>query len=102
MGRKRRKDNPPAILRGTRHHESCVCNRCLDADAAKVDKQLAVELERAWERHNKENGMQLPNIHLSSKESPIIGPFEGTGPSVYVTCPPAIVFRVTPKGKRRK
>lgn len=103
MGRsKKRRNNPPAILMGTKHHHNCMCDRCLDSDPAKAEKQFQIELERAWESYNKEAGVKLPNIRVTSKESPVIGPFEGKGESRYVTCPMAVVFYVSPKGKRRK
>jgi hypothetical protein len=102
MGRRkgRKGNNPPAILIGNKHHHNCLCDRCLDNDTTQLER----ELERAWEAHNKGQGVALPKINLTTKESPIIGPFDGkdTNDAVSVNCPMAIVFYITPKGKRRK
>lgn len=99
--RKGRNNKPAAILRPHKHPTSCTCDRCLDADA----KQFEVALEKAWEKHNKDNQELVPyNVRVVIRESPVIGPYKGEdmGDAIYVTCSMAICGNVYPVGKRRK
>jgi hypothetical protein len=98
MGRGRKKRGG----RGVMHHESCVCSRCLDIDAKKLEDQL----DAAFEKHvkGKIDDLQQVNITLSVKESPVIGPYDGDDvtKALYVTCPMAIVGTIVPRSRRRK
>lgn len=104
-GKRNRGNNKPKHINGVRHHESCVCDRCLDVDAAKVmDAMQERNLEAEWEKFNKQHGITIAHIHLTVTESPVIGPYDGKDLSkaLYVNCPPAIVGTIVPRSRRRK
>lgn len=107
MGRRagRQGNKPPAIEGPVRHHPQCCCDRCIEDDTTKVEKRL--EHQRA----KYEAAQAIANAKASGggmqvyvRESPVIGPFEGTDESkaLYLNVPVAICTTIIPKGKKRK
>jgi hypothetical protein len=105
MGRRkgRKGNNKPQEIKypALQHDPHCTCNRCLDASVDNVQEKI---LEASWEQYNRDHGITMPNITLSTKESPVVGPYDGDDEdnARFVTCPNAIVGYIIPKGRRRK
>lgn len=99
----RRRNRPAAILSPIQHHPECCCDRCIDEDAAKLEKRL--DHQRAkYEASQAIDRARHSSLHVTNRQSPVIGPFEGNDESkaVYLNVPVAICTTIIPKGKRRK
>lgn len=93
MARRNKNHKPPALVLPARHHESCVCDRCLDDGVT----TLGAAIMNAKRTTPPVAAKMRVQEHLSS----ILSSYDAEEDIVYVDVPDAICITINPRGKRK-
>lgn len=89
--RKNKNQKPAAIMAPNRHPANCVCARCLEDDADKVEAAL---LKASG------NGPRQVPLRIRETESEVVSEYDKDEEALYVEVAPAICINIYPKGKK--